>query len=304
MDIEAIYYELAKSLPAESIQRDVAMSSQTSFKIGGPADLFVTPNDKVQLQKAIQACRKMEVPYYIMGNGSNLLVSDKGYRGVIIQIYRQMNHIEIDGTTVRTGAGILLSTLAKRVLDAGLTGLEFASGIPGTVGGALYMNAGAYGGEMKDVLVEATIVDHEGNIRVMPAEALQLGYRTSTLQNTGDTIVEAVFKLSEGDRSMILEQMRDLDERRRTKQPLEFPSAGSTFKRPTGYYAGKLIMDAGLAGYSIGDATVSTKHCGFVVNNGNASCQDVLDLIEHIKTTVKARFGVDMEPEVRIIGEF
>lgn len=304
MDMESIYKALSAFMPPGTIERHVPMSGRTSFRIGGPADLLIEPADKEMLRKAVLLCKAHEVPFYIMGNGSNLLVSDKGFRGVVIQLFKQMQEATVEGDRIRTGAGLLLSSLSKLALRSGLEGLAFASGIPGTVGGAIYMNAGAYGGEIKDVLVEATIVDHEGRIKTLSAGDLELGYRTSALQGTGDAIVEAVFQLRPGDREAIREAMRDFDNRRRSKQPLEYPSAGSTFKRPEGYYAGKLIMDAGLSGFRIGDAMVSEKHCGFVVNDGQASCQEVLALIEHVKATVKARFGVEMEPEVRIIGEF
>lgn len=301
MNIENIINELRKEV--KDVRINEPMSKHTSFKIGGPADIFVAPANRDELIHTLSVCKNNHVPYYTIGNGSNVLVKDKGFRGVIIQIYKKFNHIKIDGETVYVEAGILLSKLSKLIAAEGLQGFEFASGIPGTLGGAIYMNAGAYGGEISQVLVSADVIDHTGNIITMSNDELKLGYRTSILQDNNYTVISAVLSLQKGDKEEIKALMKDLDTRRKTKQPLELPSAGSTFKRPEGYYAGKLIMDSDLRGYVIGDAMVSEKHCGFVVNKGNATASDVLNLINHIQKTVKEKYGVDLEREVRVIGE-
>lgn len=301
MNIENIIKELRKEV--KDVRINEPMSKHTSFKIGGPADIFVAPANRDELIHTLSVCKNNHVPYYIIGNGSNVLVKDKGFRGVIIQIYKNFNHIKIDGETVYVEAGILLSKLSKLIATEGLQGFEFASGIPGTLGGAIYMNAGAYGGEISQVLVSADVIDHAGNIITMSNDELKLGYRTSILQDNNYTVISAVLSLKKGNKEEIKALMKDLDTRRKTKQPLELPSAGSTFKRPEGYYAGKLIMDSDLRGYVIGDAMVSEKHCGFVVNKGNATASDVLNLINHIQKTVKEKYGVDLEREVRVIGE-
>jgi UDP-N-acetylmuramate dehydrogenase len=249
-------------------------------------------------------CETLELPVYIMGNGSNLLVSDQGFRGVVVQVYKNLSHYEIKGTKVYAEAGILLAKLARHIYEAKFEGFEFASGIPGTLGGAVYMNAGAYGGEIKDVIIEATVLTREGVMKTLSKDELELEYRHSSLQANGDIVVSALMSFKEGEPHAIKTLMNDLNQKRRDKQPIELPSAGSTFKRPTGYFAGKLIMDAGLRGYQIGGARVSDKHCGFVVNMGDATCQDVLDLIDHVQKEVLAQFEVVLEPEVRIIGDF
>lgn len=294
---------MSEYIPRDLIKINEPMKDHTSFKAGGCADFFIVPENSTQLIELVQFLKESQVPYYIMGNGSNLLVRDKGFRGVIIQIYRNMSDVKIDGEEVWAEAGILLSSLSNKIMNSHLTGFEFASGIPGTLGGAIYMNAGAYGGEMKQVLVSADVVDEEGKIITLTNEELKLGYRSSILQQKKYIVLSAKLKLQEGDIDEIKARINYLTEQRKAKQPLELPSAGSTFKRPEGYYAGKLIMDAGLRGYSIGDAQVSEKHCGFVVNKGNASAGDIIKLIHHIQNTVKEKFGVFMEPEVRIIGE-
>ncbi len=280
------------------------MNLHTSFKIGGPADLFFVPNTVDHIKEMITYCRSNDISYYIIGNGSNLLVSDEGYRGVIIQVYKNLSHILLDGCKVYAEAGVLLSKLAKTIYKSSLGGFEFASGIPGTLGGAVYMNAGAYGGEIKDILVDATILSRDGEFKTVTCHELELGYRHSVLMDRGDIVVSANMVFEQSDQESIKTLMDELNQRRKDKQPLEKPSAGSTFKRPVGYYAGKLIMDAGLRGYQIGGARVSDKHCGFVINTGNASSKDVVNLIEHIQNEVKRKFGVDLEPEVRMIGEF
>lgn len=302
--MDSRYEDLIRLIDPIHVRINEPMSKHTSFQIGGNADIFITPTSIDSLSQVITFCRNRNIDYYVMGNGSNLLVSDKGYRGVIIQIYKQMKHIEICGEQMRVQSGLLLSTLSKRAHQAGLTGLEFASGIPGTVGGAIYMNAGAYGGEMNHVVIEATVVNQEGVIAVLKRDELELGYRHSRLHETGEVVVDVLLQLQKGDKALIQSKMEELDTQRKTKQPLEYPSAGSTFKRPVGYYAGQLIMEAGLSGYRIGDAMVSEKHCGFVINVGRATCEDVLSLIELVKSKIDEKFGVTIEPEVRIIGEF
>lgn len=244
------------------------------------------------------------MPYYILGNGSNLLVGDKGYRGVIIQIYKEMNAIEINDNIIKVQAGALLSRIGNRALEAGLTGFEFASGIPGTIGGAVVMNAGAYGGEMKDILFDATVLTPEGTVMTLKNEELELGYRTSIIAKKGYIVLGATIALKAGDKEAIKARMDELRVQRTTKQPLEYPSAGSTFKRPEGYFAGKLIQDSGLRGFQVGGAQVSEKHCGFVINKDNATAADVLELMRQVSEIVQEKFGVTLEPEVKKLGEF
>ena len=240
----------------------------------------------------------------MLGNGSNLLVSDSGYRGVIIQMDRNMGDIELKGTEIRACAGALLSSVAAAARKASLTGFEFAGGIPGTLGGAVVMNAGAYGGEMKDVLREVTVMTKEGDIRVIPSDRLELGYRTSIIKKAGYLVLEAVISLEKGDPQAIQEKTKELASKRTEKQPLDYPSAGSTFKRPEGYFAGKLIMDSGLRGFRVGGAQVSEKHCGFVINTGGATAKDVKELMDHVIRTVKEKYNITLEPEVKFLGEF
>lgn len=295
------YDKLNNVIAKDSILLDEPMSRHTTFRVGGPADFFVTPKAKEEVRDVIRICKEAGMPYYIIGNGSNLLVSDAGYRGVIVQIYKEMNEVKVEGDLVKAQAGALLSGIAAKALGAELSGFEFASGIPGTIGGACVMNAGAYGGEMKDVLESVTVLTGEGKIIELGRNELELGYRTSVIAKKGYIVLGAVLKLERGDGEKIKTYMDELKEKRVTKQPLEYPSAGSTFKRPEGYFAGKLIEDAGLRGYRVGDAQVSEKHCGFVVNRGKATCAEVLQLIEEVQKKVKEQFGVQLEPEVRII---
>ena len=280
------------------------MALHTTFRIGGPADLFVTPESGQAVSESIRICKETQTPYTVIGNGSNLLVCDAGYRGVIIQIGRNLNQISVNGEEIRAQAGAMLSVIAKTALAKSLTGFEFASGIPGTLGGAVVMNAGAYGGEMKDVLTEVTVLTQEGEIRTIPAEKLELGYRTSLAAKNGWIILEAVMKFQKGDAEAIRGRMEELKVQRVTKQPLDLPSAGSTFKRPEGYFVGKLIMDAGLRGFSVGGAQVSEKHCGFVVNKGGATAEDVRNLIRAVQKKVQEDTGVLLEPEVKFLGKF
>lgn len=280
------------------------MSRHTTFRIGGPAEIFLMPESFEQIRDILLLCRQEQLPYFVLGNGSNLLVSDSGYRGVIIQMDRNMGDIKLEGTEIRACAGALLSSIAAVARKASLTGFEFAGGIPGTLGGAAVMNAGAYGGEMKDVLREVTVMTKDGEILILPAERLEMGYRTSIIRKAGYLVLEAVISLEPGDPREILDRTKELAEKRTEKQPLDYPSAGSTFKRPEGYFAGKLIMDSGLRGYRVGGAQVSEKHCGFVINTGDATAKDVRELMDHVIRTVKEKYGVTLEPEVKFLGEF
>ena len=280
------------------------MKNHTTFRIGGPADALALPKTPEEVAEVVRFCHEHAQPYYVLGNGSNLLVSDEGYRGLVLQLYRNFNDIQVNGETITVQAGAMLAAVARTAYQTGLTGLEFASGIPGTIGGAVVMNAGAYGGEMKNVLKEVTVLTKEGEVLVIPAKALELGYRTSVIPKNGWIALGAVLQLKKGDQEQILARMEELKEQRITKQPLDLPSAGSTFKRPEGYFAGKLIMDAGLRGFTVGGAQVSEKHCGFVVNRGNATAADVWELICEVKRRVKEMTGVELEPEVKLLGDF
>lgn len=292
-------------LGKECVFTQEPMAKHTTFRVGGPADYFLAPTTMEGVKDALAICKKENLPYYIVGNGSNLLVSDAGYRGVIIQIYRNLNEVTVENDyIIRTQAGAAMSTVAKAALNHELTGMECLSGIPGTIGGAVTMNAGAYGGEIKDILVEVTVIDESGEICTIAANELELGYRTSVIAKKGYVVLEAVLSLEKGDGEQILARMNELKDQRVSKQPLEFPSAGSTFKRPEGYFAGKLIQDAGLAGYTVGGAQVSPKHCGFVVNVGGATASDVYQLICDVQKTVREKDQVELEPEVKILGEF
>ena len=275
-----------------------------TFRVGGPASYFVTPETEEEVAKVIEVCTQENVPYYIVGNGSNLLVSDQGYEGVIIQIYKQMNRVEITENEIHAQAGALLSMIANRAMEAELTGFEFAAGIPGTLGVACVMNAGAYGGEMKDVLETVTVLTRDGDVKTLTKEELELGYRTSVIAKKDYIVLSAVIRLENGKKEEIKAVMDDLKEKRITKQPLEYPSAGSTFKRPEGYFAGKLIQDAGLRGFQVGGAQVSEKHCGFVVNKDQATAADVMNLMNQVSDKVYEMSGVRLEPEVKRLGVF
>lgn len=291
-------------LGEERVFTGEAMSRHTTFKIGGPADYFLMPDKDTDVGRIVKICKESAIPYFILGNGSNLLVGDGGYRGAVIQIYKNMSAVTVEGIEITVQAGALLSSVAAAAKNAALTGFEFAGGIPGTMGGAVVMNAGAYGGEMKDVLTEVTVMDEEGEIVTLPADKLELGYRTSIIKTAGYIVLEAKLQLKEGNPEVIRETMKDLTIRRTTKQPLEYPSAGSTFKRPEGYFAGKLIMDSGLAGYQVGGAQVSEKHCGFVINAGGATARDVRTLMDNVRDIVYKKYGVTLEPEVKFLGDF
>ncbi len=300
-----IFYEaLVKVLDEDQIKPEEPMKNHVTFRVGGPADFFVTPKNYEELSWVLKCCAKYEMPCYIMGNGSNLLVSDQGYRGVVIQLFRQLNDIQCEGNVIRAQAGALLSAVANRALEEKLTGFEFAAGIPGTLGGACVMNAGAYGGEMKDVLKSVAVLTREGERITLQKNELELGYRTSIIAKKDYIVLEAEIELKAGDAEEIKAVMDDLKERRTTKQPLEYPSAGSTFKRPEGYFAGKLIQESGLQGFQVGGAQVSEKHCGFVINKDQATAADIAELIRQVQDRVEEKFGVRLETEVKRLGEF
>lgn len=293
---------LQKLAGREHVWQNEPMKEHTTFRAGGCARYLVEPQDEEQLRRIIEACRNAGVPYYIVGNGSNLLVSDDGYDGVIIHLFKNMSECRTEGTSLILKAGVLLVRAAGLACREGLTGLEFASGIPGTVGGALVMNAGAYGGEMKDVVQTVRVLLTDGEIREYTNEEMQFGYRRSRIAEEQSIVLEAVLKLQKGDPKQIQARMDELKEQRLAKQPLQYASAGSTFKRPEGYFAGKLIQDAGLRGFRIGDAQVSEKHCGFVINRGNASASEIAELIREVQRRVYEDSGVKLETEVKFVG--
>lgn len=296
--------KLFHTIDKEKIYVNEKMEKHTTFRIGGPADYFVMPSDVTDVKAVIELCEQEKVPYYVVGNGSNLLVGDKGFRGVIIQIAGNMNQLQADGEVITAQAGCSLAQIAGKALDEELAGFEFAAGIPGTLGGAVRMNAGAYGGEIKDVLESAVVLTREGKVMELSVSEMEFDYRTSIIERTGWTILGGKIRLHKGKREKIKAVMDDLREKRVSKQPLEYPSAGSTFKRPKGYFAGKLIQDAGLRGFRVGGACVSEKHSGFVINIDHATADDVVSLMEQVDEKVRAQFGVGLEPEVRRIGEF
>ena len=300
---QSFYDKLTSVIAKERVYVDEPMSRQTTFRVGGPADFFVIPKAKEEVRDVIRICKEAGMLYYIIGNGSNLLVSDAGYRGVIVQIYKEMNEVKVEGDLVKAQAGALLSGIAAKALGAELSGFEFASGIPGTIGGACAMNAGAYGGEMKAVLESVTVLTGEGKIIELGRNELELGYRTSVIAKKGYIVLGVALKLECGDGEKIKTYMDELKEKRVTKQPLEYPSAGSTFKRPEGYFAGKLIEDAGLRGFQVGGAQVSEKHCGFVINRDHATAADIMELMRQVQIRVKENSGVDLEPEVKRLGD-
>jgi UDP-N-acetylmuramate dehydrogenase len=297
------YKDLFKKIYNETdIKIDEKMSEHTYFKVGGPADILVTPTDVEQLRETLKICMKNSIPYYTIGNGSNILVKDGGIRGVVIKLGK-LNKLERDKNLIRVGTGALLKDVSIEAIEGSLTGFEFACGIPGSVGGAVFMNAGAYNGEIKDVIKEAEILNNKCEIIVLSKEELELGYRTSKVMKENFIVVSAVFELLPGDKEQIQDRVKVLTNKREEKQPLEYPSAGSTFKRPEGHFAGKLIEDAGLKGFTIGGAMVSEKHSGFVINKGGATAKDILAVINHVEEIVKVKFGVELHPEVRVLGE-
>lgn len=298
-----IYEGLLACLSSEKVKMGELMARHTTFRIGGPADFFVLPENVQEVQNVIGFLKEKGQPYYILGNGSNLLVSDKGYRGTIVCLSR-MNGIEEKDGAILAQAGALMSKIAAKALENSMAGFEFASGIPGSVGGAVVMNAGAYGGEMKDVIEEVTVLNEENEIVTMRNEELEFGYRTSVVMKRGYTVLSVKIRLEKGEKEKIKAFMDELKERRTSKQPLEYPSAGSTFKRPEGYFAGKLIQDSGLSGFRVGGARISEKHSGFVINGGDATAEDVNSLMQQVSDKVYEKFGVRLEPEVKRLGEF
>ena len=286
----------------DNVRINEPMKNHTTFKIGGPAQYYVTPESVNQIQEVVSLCRNINIPLHVIGNGSNILVGDDGVDGVVLALFNTFSDYEIKDNVITAQAGMGLIKLAVVALREGLTGLEFASGIPGSVGGAVYMNAGAYDGQMKDVVTSVTVLDEAGNIRILGRDELDMGYRTSAVAKNNMIVLQVVIELKSGDKEQIKARMNQLSELRKQKQPLEYPSAGSTFKRPEGYFAGKLIADAGLKGYSIGGAAVSEKHAGFVVNMGGATAKDVVELTDYIKKRIMEQFGVTLELEVKRIG--
>lgn len=297
------YKDLFSKLYDKSqIQVDAKMSEHIYFRVGGPVDILLTPDNVEQLKETVSICKENEIPFYVIGNGSNLLVKDGGIRGVVIKLC-ELNEIELIGNKIKAGTGALLKDVSAKATEASLAGFQFACGIPGSVGGAVYMNAGAYDGEISFVIDSAEVLDDNQEIRVLSKEELNLGYRQSIVMQKGYVVLSATFALTPGDHDKIQDRVDELTARREDRQPLEYPSAGSTFKRPEGYFAGKLIEDAGLKGYTVGGACVSEKHAGFVINKSNGTAKDILGVIHHVQEEVKRQFGVDLYPEVRIIGE-
>ena len=275
---EEIVRELYAIAGEDAVQTAEPMKNHTTFRVGGPADYFVAPHTEEEIRKIVALCEEKEIPWFVTGNGSNLVVSDEGYHGVILSVYKNFQGIEVEGNRIRAKAGSMLVSISRAAREAGLSGMEFASGIPGTLGGGVRMNAGAYGGEMKDIV--------------------------QNVKDRGYVVLGAELMLVPGDKEEILARMQELKNKRVEKQPLEYPSAGSAFKRPEGYFAGKLVMDAGLSGYAVGGAKVSEKHCGFLINAGGATASDVMELIRQIQAKVKEQFGVQLEPEIQFLGEF
>ncbi len=295
--------ELENIMVGSGIFMEEPMKKHTTFRVGGPADVLVQP-DETALAAVLGLCRQYHVPYSFIGNGSNLLVGDKGIRGVVIEMTEPMGNIEVHGTQITAQAGAMLSKIANTAASNGLGGMEFAAGIPGSVGGAVVMNAGAYGGEMKNIIERVYVLDENGAQLELDRDALDLGYRHSCIPEKKYIVTKVVLELVPRDEVEIRSKMKELNEKRTEKQPLQYPSAGSTFKRPEGYFAGKLIMDAGLRGYQVGGAQVSEKHCGFVINKGDATAADICQLMRDVSDKVQAQFGVVLEPEVKMIGEF
>lgn len=297
-----MYIDKFKAISPNLLENE-SMAKHTTFRVGGKADMYVSVRSAEELSSLIKLARETETPFTVIGNGSNVLVKDKGIRGLVIEIGGGMSAYELKGNRIYAEAGILLSRLASLALNNSLTGMEEISGIPGTLGGGIYMNAGAYGGELKNIIKTVTYIDEHGEEKTVTADECEFGYRKSIFTSGGKYIVSAVIELSEGDRTEISEKMADYAKRRREKQPLSLPSAGSTFKRPEGYFAGALIQESGLKGYKSGGAMISDLHAGFVVNYDNATSQDILDVIKHTQETVLDKFGVMLETEVKIIGE-
>ena len=295
--------EIASFMEAEDIKIDEMMSKHTSFRVGGPAKVFLTVHSEESLRNILLALKRYELPYFVLGNGSNLLVSDEGYDGVMVYLGEEFSEVEITGTQMRAKAAALLGKVARMAMEEELAGLEFAAGIPGSLGGGVVMNAGAYGGELSQVVTKVRAMNPDGEIIELEKDQLLLGYRTSIFKTKPFVILEVFMELQKGNKEEILAKIKEYTKARVEKQPLEYPSAGSTFKRPEGYFAGKLIMDAGLRGYRVGDAQVSEKHCGFVINRGNATATEIKTLMENVAKKVKEEFGVDLEAEVIMLGK-
>lgn len=295
--------EVRTRMPGLAIRQQEPMSRHTTFRVGGPAELYASP-DREELAALLALAKEAAVPVTVIGNGSNLLVGDKGIFGLVVEIGERMSAVRVEKECIVAQAGALLSAAAQTAAAAGLGGMEFAAGIPGSVGGAVVMNAGAYGGEMKDILKSALVLAEDGTLSELEGSELSLGYRHSCVPERGYIVVEAALSLERKAQEEVRARMAELREQRVKKQPLEYPSAGSTFKRPQGYYAGKLIMDAGLSGYTVGGAQVSEKHCGFVINRGDATAADIRQLMRDVQDRVRERFGVELEPEVKLLGSF
>ena len=300
----SMYEHIMTIVPKERLLFHEPMSRHTTFQVGGEAECIVVVDTQEELAQIISYLGKLEQDYFILGNGSNLLVGDKGYRGVIVKLGPGLSAFRVEGNHIAVGAGASLSKTAFAARESGLSGLEFAAGIPGSIGGAVVMNAGAYGGEMKQIVQMVRVMDKEGEILTLDNDTMEFGYRTSIIRDRPFIVLGVVLRLTPGNKDEIGAKMKELMKQRKSKQPLEYPSAGSTFKRPDGYYAGKLIMDAGLRGYRIGGAQVSEKHCGFVVNTGGATAADIREVIEEVRERVLDRFHVRLEPEVIFLGDF
>ena len=298
-ELKNLFSQLYKE---EYIKIDEPLKKYVNFRVGGPADILLIPETKEQVIESVKICRENNIPVYVIGNGSNLLVKDGGIRGVVI-LLTSLTGMKVVGEKIEVEAGVMLKTVSDKAMENSLTGIEFACGIPGTIGGAVFMNAGAYDGSMSDVVEEVTVINQNGDIKTLSGDELDFGYRSSAVMKNGDIVLSATLNLKHGEVKSIKEIVADLTHKRESKQPLEYPSAGSTFKRPEGYFAGKLIQDAGLKGFEMNGAAVSSKHSGFVINKGNATAKDILNLIKHIQDEVKKQFNVELHTEVRIVGE-
>lgn len=301
MNTEIVFDRLIKAMGQEKVLKNEPMCKHTTFKVGGNASVFVIPSSEEDVVKTVNIVKELGEEFFVLGNGSNILVSDKGYDGVVIYMGKNMSDIFVDGQMIVAQSGALLSKVASVAFEHSLSGFEFASGIPGSIGGAVYMNAGAYGGSMSDVVVKTRYIDNDGNIKEITGDNHEFSYRHSVFVN-GGIILSTQIKLMDGNKEEIREEMSRLNKQRKEKQPLEYPSAGSTFKRPEGHFAGKLIEDSGLGGFSIGGAQVSSKHCGFIINKDNATCDDILSLISHVQKVVFEKYGVKLSPEIKMLG--
>ena len=303
VNIDELYKKLSEKIDTGRLEKNAQMSEHTTFRIGGPADLLVRPTNADEAEYVMSEVRNSGLPFIVIGNGSNLLVRDRGLRGVVVEMGSDFAKITVEGNVIRAQAGALMSSVSKAAAEAGLTGLEFAGGIPGSVAGGVFMNAGAYGGELKNVVSSVVVIEADGKVKAVPVEAMDFHYRYSAFQDSDAVIIEVILELKKGDKYAILTEMKEFAAKRNDKQPVNYPSAGSTFKRPDGYFAGKLIQDSGCMGFSSGGAQVSEKHAGFVINTGGATAKDVLNVIKHVQARVFEQSGVMLETEIRIIGE-